>query len=311
MPVTIFLPPHVPLRPWNMAHVARRLEAAIESLRGVDLRIPEGSRLPEAVAVLRECARDESYPEDKEARLRITAAISTAYEMVQVTDYLPESLGDSLREDLRRAVKGTLVARDPGPDRQIQSQLHVGAILAASGLRVGVPDPQATTIPDFVVNVGDLEIPLEVKRPSSVQGLLDSVDKAVAQMQGYSQGRGSYALFIDLSDVVCDGRSDSWEVSVSKDQGFGAAATAASDRIHGKAHERRGHERMLLLVAIAKAARWQGAPDPSPEFRFESFFEVLEKACMGLLDRQAQQLRMAIVSGLRELGADFRGATRV
>ena len=162
--IAIRLPRRSRLSPAYMAHLAQRLRGAIEILRAHDLRIGDRGRLIQSARLLDRCALRDRFPNQEDARRRVSNAISTAYEIVQITDYLPPELSLELREDLRRAVGGSLDSGHADAAIRSQTQLHMGAIVASAGLVTSIPSITKGSVPDFVVEVDGLGMAIEIQR---------------------------------------------------------------------------------------------------------------------------------------------------
>ncbi len=232
-------------------------------------------------------------------------AISTAYEIVQITDYLPPELSLELREDLRRAVGGSLDSGHADAAIRSQTQLHMGAIVASAGLVTSVSSIAKGSVPDFVVEVDGLRIAIEVKRPESEAGVLRSVDRAVSQLAETSVPHEAGAVMLDLSDVLGDHVGRSWAEDVDAAAHFGPLVDRASDHIHTKASRGTdGYERILGLFALAKVSGWHLDLPAHPETRFASYFEIFPGARQGLVRQSSARLRARLITGIETLGGD-------
>ena len=187
------------LTPQKMGFLADQLEEAIRTMLEWGIRIPPDSRLPGIIRLLRDVASLESFPESSNQRAKIAQAARDAQEFTEIGWVLPSEKLRPLRERLQQAVFGSLEgARDHA--RQAQSELWTGAMLARSGTFTGVRVAAQGKNPDFVLNNGNVEYAVEVKRPTNPERARDRVSDAAGQLRQHKYHGG--AIVVDLTDCL-------------------------------------------------------------------------------------------------------------
>lgn len=169
----------------------------IESWAGI--AISGSSRVAEAVRILRSVTPSGAFSGSHEDLERIAHAVRDAQNFWVIGNMLgPEKL-PSVATALRDAVGGDLGVT-PHPAYQAQSELWVGAMIAATGTSVGVMPDADKKKPDFVLTNGTMQYSVEVKRPETLHRARRLVSKAAGQLRS-SRFHGG-ALIVDLSDCL-------------------------------------------------------------------------------------------------------------
>jgi len=277
---------------------ARRLDEAISRLRAWGVRIHESSRLPAAVRLLRQVAKTDRFPRDQLQLTRIGNALTTAVDFDHISRALPPTPVAPIREDLQRAVAGTLDDFSSTDALRSQSQLLIGTVLAAAGYHPGAPDTtQPRPSPDYVVSVDGLPCGVEIGRPTSVRGIESKADEAVKQVAG--MGLRHHVMVFDLSDVITALIVASPPgAPVDPEAEFQALNRQLSDRIAADSESR-----VILYVSIVRLFIWRvsrGIATPVPLFKI--YGAVFKKGAVGLVQDQANRLRTRVLAGWEALG---------
>lgn len=308
-PVHIHLPPG----PMPVAHcesLATQLGNALARMRGFGLRLGEASRLPKATVTLRHVARRNRYPCDEVEQIRVGNAISAAYDICQIMEYVSDDPTPGVLEDLRRCAKGSLDDVAANPSRRAQGQLHLGAVLSAGGLVLGFPEPGHGKSPDFTFTVDGLQCGLEIKQPKSMRSLTRNIDAAVGQLEAW--GSRYHVLVVECSDLAYFGkRAMTHRIPTAEHDVFGDTIDVASKHIRSQVNQRvAGFDRVMVLLFIAKAFLWTPSPGCEPNPVFGSALELFRGACHGLVLDQSVRISNRIVRGMSELGSEVATVLR-
>lgn len=299
--------PAVTASPGSLGILADKLAEAITILESWHLRVPPSSRLHSAVRLLRETAGLSEYPDDEARLSRIGRAIRIAFDFYHITRVLTEERVDSIAEDLRRALKGTLDDAGPTEAHRAQSQMLIGAVLAVGGLRPGAPPLSSTPTPDYMISVDSLRYGVEIKRPATPKQVLARVDQAVDQIASLPSDAGLVVL--DLSDALFE---PGYEFDATREEveaQFREAYRAVSD--HLEQSERTGADRIANLFVFASLYGWQRTPRIMPRSLFPTYSEVFQRARTGLIVDQSRRVREAIDEGFRVFQAQMVERRRV
>ena len=187
------------LTPKRMADLADGLEDAIAKMEQWGIPVRGGSRLTNALRLLRGVASANAFPEARGTLIAVPHAARDAQELTEIGHVLPDRPLDPVAEALRRVAGGTL-GQSPHRAYQSQSELWVGAMLARAGAFTGVIKDPKDKSPDYVVRNGNMEYSVEVKRPASLAKARTLVSGAATQLLSRRYHGG--ALVVDLTDCL-------------------------------------------------------------------------------------------------------------
>jgi hypothetical protein len=285
--------PAVTATPAGAAILADKLAEAIEILRSWKLRVPEASRLPMAVGVLRRVSAAQAYPSDRRELTRIQNAIRIAFDFYHITRTLTVDRVDAVAEDLRRALGGTLDDLGATEALRAQSQVLIAAVMAVGGLGPGAPDPGATKTPDYILKLGTLRFGVEIKRPESVRAIPAKLDEAIDQVAAVDVEGG--VIVLDLSDCIPYHSSDG-SPEGERELRFSHAREIA--RHHLLSSRKQGASRITNLLVLANLLGWTVDPAPAPDSILLTYSEVFHTACGGLLVEASREIRAGVMWGL-------------
>ncbi len=188
------------LTPDAMPLLANRLADTMGKIeRWAGISISGSSRVAEAVRVLRSVAPSSAFSGSREDLTRVAHAVRDAQDFWVIGNMLgPQTLLPVVTA-LRHAIGGNL-GQTPHPAYQAQSELWVGAMIAAAGTQIGVMSSSDETRPDFVLTEGTLQYSVEVKRPESLRRARQLVSGAAQQLLPDRFHGG--ALVVDLTDCL-------------------------------------------------------------------------------------------------------------
>ena len=188
------------LTPQVMSLLAARLEDTMDKIeRWAGISISGSSRVAEAVRVLQSVTESGAFPATRADLTRVADAVRDAQNFWVIGNMLgPERL-QPIATALRGAIGGDLGVT-PHRAYQAQSELWVGAMIAATGTPVSVMPDADKRKPDFVLTNGTMEYAVEVKRPRTLRHAGKLVSGAAGQLLP-SRFHGG-ALVVDLTDCL-------------------------------------------------------------------------------------------------------------
>jgi hypothetical protein len=274
-----------------------------------DWRLPEVSmqRLVDGRDWLKMVAQDRRFPGDEESLIRSALAIRDALEFSQIARALGRERTKALFGDLKQAVGGAIdhddYVRTP---YQYQSQLWIGAMLAAGGH--GPRVPRATGMsPDFLLENGVSWYGIEVKRPNTRAGVRSVFDKAVEQLREYGV-KG--AVIVDASDCFPGGAPH--EVTENDALPPHLEATVLLDQIGdelsdvifdlNRMEHRVGHGHVLHLLVYAKGIRWSRSDLSGPLIFHPSYRKTFTSYRSNLDWHRGRWLHQLLEEGMRDVG---------
>ena len=295
------------ITPERCGTLATWMNEAIATFAGWRLPILSMQRLVDGRDWLRMVAEDGCYPDDDVALIRSALAIRDAVEFSQIARALGRERMEMLVGDLKEALGGVVdqdnYVRTP---YQYQSQLWIGALLAAGGHGPRVPHTSGKS-PDFVLENGMSLYGLEVKRPSSRAGVRSVFEKAVEQLNEH-EVKG--AVIVDASDCFLGGAPS--EVVDDDSLPPNTEASALLDEIGDELSDvifdtermehRAGYGRVLHLLVYAKGIRWSRT-DLSGPFIFQPAYRKTFTRARGNLDwHRGLWLHRLLQPGMRDVG---------
>ena len=210
------------------------------------------------------------------------------------------------REDLRRAVKGTLADYRATSALRAQSQVNFGAQLVAAGLFPAAPPTTGGPSPDYVVTLDTLPIASEVKRPETMDTIAATVSDAIGQMEDF--GSQYQALHLDMTDVVGDTLSQTGIPRGEADlvAAFRTACEATSLLLHGQVEQR-----VITSYCSVHYCFWSRIDGLRVYHASQVQLEAFPQACSGLVIDQGRKLRRAILAGASAFGIETVGLRAV
>jgi hypothetical protein len=195
----------VPVRPVReMAReTALDLTTTAERLEKWGVRIPAGSRIPQALAILDDVARSGRFTPEQRGSHEGFQALQFAMDIRVIADSLPAGRVKELRSDIEKCVSGSLM---PKPDELEPSQFQSQLIVRSAFWQMGV-DPQVPTKakfgagrrPDILIENGASTYGIEVKRPTKESTILSNATTASEQVSHPGLKGG---VILDLTDCL-------------------------------------------------------------------------------------------------------------
>ncbi len=286
--------------PRRCGEFADRLQDAIDRLAAAGMSVPSASRLPSAVRALSRVAKTDAFPTADQKRTELLDAIRDAAEWPLISMVYKDALLGTVKEDMRRAIKGKLGSRT-GPSLQLQAQLFFGAILRQDGKPIAAPVNQG--LPDFIISDGNLAHGVEVKAPFARSGLSRAVSKARTQLKRPS---GGGMLVIDASALI---ESDlaALEVNPPNYATLESTVNNSFDELVGAVRMLvptpgpwRRHQGIVVTVFVARAHAWiPTLAGPRPASVIAAVAERYFRASGSLTYLRATMLRDRIGTGLK------------
>ncbi len=288
--------------------LAEQLERAQEILRHGGVSVPAGNRLQLAARLLRRVYGAGKFASDRRSLLTVGNAIRLAFNAAQIAHALSGGIPVGLRDIVPRFLGGGLEDVGSSAAHHAQTELVVGAICAAGGLKPRVPRPRDGKAPDLVVHARGLDICLEVKRLASSARVEESIREGLKQCVEF--GSNYNAIFLDVSDILIPDAAtaitDERE-ALQLARRFAPIWQTASNVLTRRAAEKPYRTALFLgLAADAFVWRIDAKGEVGPAARFFTYQEVFRGAASGLLIDQSHDLRDRFVRGMEELGVKVR-----
>lgn len=294
------------LTPTRMGDIADQLEDSILKLRSWGIRVIDAGRLRSAVRTLRKYHSVGSFPKNRGQLIAIAQAAREAQEFIEISDVLPDEELKPLADNIQQAVKGT-----PGTARtqaaQYQSELWVGAMLASSGLSTAVVTAAKGRRPDFVVLIGTMLYPVEVKRPAAELDAPRLIREAGQQIEGPKYHGGVIA--VDLSDSLPDDLAIRFGEGPPEENPLREALVRLSGELHAEIFDesaqsiRPGKHHIFCIHTFARTMYWDEA-DLSQMYLKRLVISVVfyHRAENNLRGYRARALQDALHDGIRAQG---------
>lgn len=293
--MSIFIP-KVIATPAGLALISAALSQSIDIIKSWNIRVAESSRLPLAVRLLDRSATLWLYPDSAEQLLRIGNAINAAFDFYNITRFLPDDPIAAIREDLRRALGGTLGDIGPTSACRAQNQLLVAALLMAGGLKAGSPSTDGRSSPDYFVEIGSVSFAVEIKRPESSNLIRERVDDAIDQIDSMQSSGG--LVVVDVTDCI-GSQSDPDAIGEDGKSLFNHICDVVRNAVTES--KRPGLGKVTNLFVLGIWIRWLQKPI-EPKGLFLTCEVVFRKARAGLIMEQSEALNNRILSGIQALG---------
>ena len=292
---TLIIPPR-PIRA-VARDAATSIEASIASLRDWGVKVPDNSRLHQALDVLNQAASSGLLaPAHRGDQLGLRA-LELAYDYADIGATLPLKRVATVRQELEQSLAGSL---DPSAvDRsalQLQSQFLVRAALVLVGLSPRHPSPRPRVkSPDLVVENATSEYGIESKRPEYARNVIPRMKDARDQLDSYGlQG----AVVIDAADCL-RGFVGNKDTEVER-----LARSMSAEMFEEGRGYRPGYSGIIVSGAFARVA-WtsdDGESESMISVHTSSMITVYGQCKNTLQDHRARWLRTALREGLLRLG---------
>jgi hypothetical protein len=179
------------------------LRKAQKQLVDYGVRIPDNSRIDQAIAVLEHAQETgKLVPAHRGDDLGLRA-LELAFDYSAIGDSLPPDAVASVRRELRDSLVGSLDGQsNNGQPIQLQSQYVARAALVRGGLTPLHPTHSTRggrKSPDLYVENGIAVYPIEAKRPRLSKNVLPRLEDARDQLADYGEPG---AIIVDITDCV-------------------------------------------------------------------------------------------------------------
>lgn len=259
------------------------------------------NRLRDAVTILDEVAAHGSFDGTVERQLAVVASIALTLDFFQIAQCLNGEPLSVVTQELSLAIDARVGTSGQRRSLEYQSQYWATMVLASTHKEPRLPPASlAGNKPDFILDVGGIDVAVEVKRPESHNSARDALDRAAGQLRGF--GEPGF-IFLDVTDCVVTeaarrtaiaGRTSlAEEVSGA----FFTLAHALGERPR-KYNQSDKYARILGVAIYARAFGWQYAPRMQPVGEVSVLLPLYESACQGLVRDQARLLSRLILQGI-------------
>jgi hypothetical protein len=244
--------------PELLSRVADGATVARQRLLDWGVGVPDGDRISQAVALLREAARTGHIQPADDGVAPVLRAAWVAADFIDIAAFLPQDRVKAVRQELTVASTGELWPPQ-GLRRalQFQSQHWIAAILLHAGLNVEYAcfsSNRQIKLPEFFVHRDDDRIAVEVKRPESARRIGPSVVEANAKFADHKDSWG--AIILELTDCVLPAREEEFQQHAETLRAI--AHGAIWDAQHGT--YKPGFERIIYLGVVYRGAWAVGGP---------------------------------------------------
>jgi hypothetical protein len=304
-PVKHLVIPFSKLTADQCAVVAARGRTAIAALGGGKVGRVLRSRFIAAIQRLESIANRGSYgstPADLQLDVQ---AIAVATDFFQIAGTLPSTLSKNMADDLSQALQGRL-----GPNgtsrvaEQFLTQLWFGLVLVRGGISPLVPKRESAVTPDYIMEVDQIPLAVEVKRPESLQSAPDTMDHAADQLR--KSGKPGL-IAMDLTDALM--LTPNMPVLWMDQPGLLHAVISGqfgmhSDRLENRARKYRRSDKYSHVISLSLFMRlhfWERPDLSQPKASYLFSTVTLENAYNGILLDTARRVNRIVMRGASEV----------